>query len=414
MRANRYGHARAFFFDDWAYPERDGFWTRANGSATVVIDTGEGTRLSGLPITVVAGAVPTTIRLAIGPWEESISLGAGQKQDVVLPPAESGAWTLAHSLGSGLSSVRARPRQSRRAATRGVDCHPLTRPSPAGRLEADADRSDTARHAIVLGIRMSDPSTGSGQATDSALLNRLLAERREAHRRYNEALTELDRAIQPVPDFPASPPAYDETLLPRINETWGLLPKGATPPRPSGQGSPSLRRDLAGHRAALRAANGLQRRGRRASQSQRRQRTGKRMRRSNARFRRCVDGFDALVRFESLLVQFLQTITPLSDTHYREIDDAITQLRAVTDIAQRTAMLAKREVDRRANQEPGTGSREPESEARRCVRRPACVSIRRIRRSLSRIRGRHPRAARRLRVLLRRAIERPRRRVRPG
>ena len=109
VRANRYGHARAFFFDDWAYPERDGFWTRANGSATVVIDTDEGTRLSGLPITVVAGAVPTTIRLSIGPWEESISLEAGQKQDVVLPPAESGAWPLRHSLGSGLPSVRARP-----------------------------------------------------------------------------------------------------------------------------------------------------------------------------------------------------------------------------------------------------------------------------------------------------------------
>ena len=101
VRANRYGHARAFFFDDWAYPERDGFWTRANGSATVVIDTDEGTRLSGLPITIVAGAEPTTIRLSIGKWEESFSLAAGQKQDVVLPPAESGAWPLGIRSGPG-------------------------------------------------------------------------------------------------------------------------------------------------------------------------------------------------------------------------------------------------------------------------------------------------------------------------
>ena len=101
VRANRYGHARAFFFDDWAYPERDGFWTRANGSATVVIDTDEGTRLSGLPITIVAGAVPTTIRLSIGKWEESFSLAAGQKQDVVLPPAESGTWPLRIRSGQG-------------------------------------------------------------------------------------------------------------------------------------------------------------------------------------------------------------------------------------------------------------------------------------------------------------------------
>ena len=74
------------------------------------------------------------------------------------------------------------------------------------------------------------------------------------------------------------------------------------------------------------------------------------------------DGFDALQRFESLLVQFLQTITPLADTHYREIDDAIAQLRAVTDVAQRTAMLAKREVERRA--------------ASRCSR---CTRVRRVR-----------------------------------
>ena len=101
VRANRYGHARVFFFDDWAYPERDGFWTRANGTATVVIDTDEGTRLSGLPITIVAGAEPTTIRLSIGKWQESFSLAAGQKQDVVLPPAESGAWPLGIRSGPG-------------------------------------------------------------------------------------------------------------------------------------------------------------------------------------------------------------------------------------------------------------------------------------------------------------------------
>src|SRR5688572_5125921 len=60
----------------------------------------------------------------------------------------------------------------------------------------------------------------------SELLNRLLAERRDAHRRYNEALTLLDRAVQSVPEFPTAAPAYDETLLPRINESWRILPEG--------------------------------------------------------------------------------------------------------------------------------------------------------------------------------------------
>jgi len=45
------------------------------------------------------------------------------------------------------------------------------------------------------------------------------------------------------------------------------------------------------------------------------------------------DGFDGLVRFESLLVQFLQTIPPLSDTLYREIPDANTPLPAVHEVA---------------------------------------------------------------------------------
>jgi len=190
-----------------------------------------------------------------------------------------------------------------------------------------------------------------------ALLNRFLAERREAHRRYNEALTELDRAIQTVPDFPTPPSSYDETLLPKINDTWALLPKGATPPRPSGWGTrifdmiwpviaPLFEQQMAFNAAVVEHLN----------------RNAAAHRDAHAALERALpalrDGFDALVRFESLLVRFLQTITPLSDTHYREIDDAMTQLRAVTDVAQRTAMIAKREVERQSYREPGTGNGE--------------------------------------------------------
>ena len=193
---------------------------------------------------------------------------------------------------------------------------------------------------------MSDPSTSSGQANSSALLNRLLAERREAHRRYNEAFTLLDRAIQSAPELPQPPPAYDETLLPRINDTWQILPKGA-PPR-SEEWARLFEKQQAFNAAVVEHFN----------------RNVAAHRDAHAALERALpalrDGFDALTRFESLLVQFLQTITPLSDTHYREIDDAITQLRSVTDVAQKTAMLAKREVERRTSREPGTGSREPE------------------------------------------------------
>lgn len=185
---------------------------------------------------------------------------------------------------------------------------------------------------------MSDPST--------ALLSRLLAERAEAHKRYNEALTLLDRAVQSAPTLPSAPPAYDETLLPAINNTWTIYDKDALP-RASGFGhrmfgmvwpllSPifdkqmafnaavveHLNRNVVGHRESHRA-----------------------LEQALPAFK---EAFDALARFESLLVQFLQTITPLADTHYREIDDAMKQLQSVTDVAQRTAMLAKREVERGA------------------------------------------------------------------
>jgi SAM-dependent methyltransferase len=173
---------------------------------------------------------------------------------------------------------------------------------------------------------MSDPSTSSGQAPDTSLLNRLLAERREAHRRYNEALTLLDRAIQTPPDLPASPPAYDETLLPKINESWPILAKDSAP----SAWAPIFEKQMAFNAAVVEHLN----------------RNAAAHREAHAALERALPavraGFDALVTFESLLVQFLQTITPLADTHYREIDDAIKQLRSVTNIAQRTAMAAQR------------------------------------------------------------------------
>ena len=184
---------------------------------------------------------------------------------------------------------------------------------------------------------MSEPST-------AALLSRLMAERAEAHARYNEALTRLDRAIQVAPGVPPAPSAYDETLLPRINDTWRVLDPAAPPTAEGWTGpvlakiwpalSPIFEQQMAFNAALVEHLN-------RNVASHRETQA--------AVAQASVDvkaAFDALVQFESLLVQFLQTITPLADTHYREINDALAQLRSVTDVAQRTAMLAKREVER--------------------------------------------------------------------
>lgn len=181
-------------------------------------------------------------------------------------------------------------------------------------------------------------------AEQAGLLSRLLAERVEAHRRYNEALTLVDRAIQSAPVLPSAPPAYDEALLPTINNTWAIFDKSA-PPQPDGWGArmfgmvwralgPVLDRQLAFNAALVEHLN-------RNAAAHRD--THQAMAQALSALREALDG---LVTFESRLVQFLQTITPLADTHYREIDDAVAQLRSVTDVAQRTAMLARREVER--------------------------------------------------------------------
>jgi len=52
------------------------------------------------------------------------------------------------------------------------------------------------------------------------LLARLAAERAEADAAYNEALTALDRAVAAPPGLPAPPAPYDETRLPDINTHW--------------------------------------------------------------------------------------------------------------------------------------------------------------------------------------------------
>jgi len=96
-----YGVARVYTFDERAYLEAGGFWTRANGRAVVVIDSGQGASQSSLLLSVVAGAVPTTVTLTVGSWEERFDLAAGQKQDVTLPPSPDGVWTLAIRSGAG-------------------------------------------------------------------------------------------------------------------------------------------------------------------------------------------------------------------------------------------------------------------------------------------------------------------------
>ena len=63
-------------------------------------------------------------------------------------------------------------------------------------------------------------------------LTRLKRERDEADRRYNEALTALDAALQKLPEFPHPPPPPDDAQLTALNTRWEVLK--ASPAVPSG------------------------------------------------------------------------------------------------------------------------------------------------------------------------------------
>jgi SAM-dependent methyltransferase len=145
-------------------------------------------------------------------------------------------------------------------------------------------------------------------------LRRLKTERDEADRRYNEALTAVDRSlVRPAP-LPEAPPAYDEHQLAPLNEAWNILP---APPHGSGLGRrltglvwrtvapyfqrqltfnsflvDHLNRNAAAHREAQRAA---------AS--------------TIAAVR---DHLAAQAEFQSRLMQLLQQITPYVDTKDRD------------------------------------------------------------------------------------------------
>lgn len=55
-------------------------------------------------------------------------------------------------------------------------------------------------------------------------LRRLKAEREEADRRYNAALTAVDRAIASLPEMPHPPPGADDYQITPLNRLWNIVP----------------------------------------------------------------------------------------------------------------------------------------------------------------------------------------------
>src|SRR6185436_1602112 len=149
------------------------------------------------------------------------------------------------------------------------------------------------------------------------LVARLERERSEADRLYNEALTAVDRAIQALPRLPEPPAAYDAAKLATANATWDILPGGAPPVDRSLKGrlrafiwrivGPPLETQKHFNASLVEHLNRNVR-----AQQELPVAVG-------ATIEEIRREFQALVRFESLLVQYLQTITSYIETKDRTL-----------------------------------------------------------------------------------------------
>jgi SAM-dependent methyltransferase len=182
--------------------------------------------------------------------------------------------------------------------------------------------------------------TGSELPLDD-LVVRLERERLEADRLYNDALTALDRALQQAPRLPPPPPRYDDRNVTPLNQSWDILPGGPPPIDRSLKGrlrgfvwrllGPPLEtqrrfnaalvdhinRNVAAHQDAQQAIEAVLDVARRE--------------------------FDALVRFESMLIQYLQTITLYVDTKDRR--GGGHELRERVALAEQRVLALKRELE---------------------------------------------------------------------
>lgn len=214
-------------------------------------------------------------------------------------------------------------------------------------------------------------------------LDRVEQERAEAHQRYNDALTALDRAIGAPAELPHPPPAYDVARMGDLNRTWDLLPSGP----------PAIDRSIKGRlRGFIWRLIGppleTQRQFNSALVDHLNRNIGvheERQKAAASTIALCADHIASMARFQSHLMQFVQTITLYVDTRGRSatagvhvvnrgldavsdefqkrweslsVRDArqggavetlrasVEELRATAMLAQQSALSLKREVER--------------------------------------------------------------------
>ena len=146
-------------------------------------------------------------------------------------------------------------------------------------------------------------------------LEALKEERAAADRAYNDALTRLDRAIQQLPaDFPQPPPVPDEHQVTPLNTLWKI----DVAPAPGGLAAPlvsAIRRIVAPLFEQQQAFNAAL-----VDHINRQVPVARETRASiDSTLTVLRDTIAELVRFQSMLVEFLQQVTPYVDTRDRDV-----------------------------------------------------------------------------------------------
>ncbi len=146
-------------------------------------------------------------------------------------------------------------------------------------------------------------------------LEGLKAERDAADRAYNEALTRLDAAIQRLPEsFPHPPPGPDEHQITPLNTLWKLDVPSADGGL-KGRLASAVRRAIAPVFAQQQAFNSAV-----VDHINRNLVVERQARESAASTLAALHAhIEELARFQSLLVIFLQQITPYVDTRDRDV-----------------------------------------------------------------------------------------------
>ena len=195
--------------------------------------------------------------------------------------------------------------------------------------------------------------TGGARALDDADREQLRRERAEADCRYNDALTRLDQALQQLPaDFPHPPPLPDEHQVTPLNTLWKIDAPQA--------GGGLRRRFIAAVRQVV-APMFEQQQAFNAALVDHVNRSVPVDRDTRAAIASTLavlrSQLAELIRFQSLLIMFLQQITPYVDTRDRDVAGLLRGLSGAIDavadelLKRSEAMLAR---DRRQEMRVGS------------------------------------------------------------